>query len=286
MAHRVFIAFLIVIAAMAVMAVGLKGMSYYLTPLPLRPFHADYREMKPSGSISHGLGVVGAAMIVVGVTMYSTRKRVRVFWNLGRLSTWLEFHIFLCLLGPVLVMYHTTFKAGGIAAISLWTMLSVVTSGIVGRFLYVLIPRNLKGTELTSSQINEEFDRLGVLLLQTELGVQLLRHIDASFASVKRPETFVQTLSAFLRLQALKREVRRSVRTMITSSALPQRTAHTLYSLASARASLIQRSIILLQVEKLFYYWHAIHVPFTAIMFITLAMHIGVAVWMGYHWKF
>jgi hypothetical protein len=159
-AHKFFILFLLAIGFLAFIAVGIHGFDYYTTPKSDRAFRPDYAEMKPSGYFSHGLGVIGATMITVGVALYSSRKRIRALWNLGRLSSWLEFHIFLCLVGPVLVIYHTTFKAGGIAAISLWTMLSVAASGIVGRFLYVIIPRNIKGSQLNSQQNNEEFYRL------------------------------------------------------------------------------------------------------------------------------
>lgn len=113
MAHKVLLAFLMFITVAAVVAVGINGFGYYTTPLPQRPFLPEYRTMKPSGNYSHGLGIVGAAMITIGVAMYSTRKRVRSLWNLGKLSRLLEIHIFLCLLGPILVVYHTTFKAGG-----------------------------------------------------------------------------------------------------------------------------------------------------------------------------
>jgi hypothetical protein len=242
--------------------------------------------MKPSGYFSHGLGVIGATMITVGVALYSSRKRIRSLWNLGKLSSWLEFHIFLCLVGPVLVIYHTTFKAGGIAAISLWTMLSVAGSGIVGRFLYVLIPRNIEGGQLSSQQINEEFDRLGSELRESELGAKLLRDIDKHFATVKRPETFRQVITTYSSLMRSKRQVRRAVNRLIAKSNLSPAMARSLSKAASARASLIQRSIVLLQAEKLFYYWHAIHLPFSVIMFITLAVHIGVAIWLGYRWIF
>lgn len=286
MAHKVFITFLLAIGFFAFVSVGVHGFDYYTTPRSERAFRPDYAEMKPSGTFSHGLGIIGATMITVGVAMYSSRKRIRALWNLGKLSSWLEFHIFLCLVGPVLVIYHTTFKAGGIAAISLWTMLSVASSGIVGRFLYVLIPRNIKGGELTSHQINEEFDRIGAVLRESELGTKLLRAIDKHFAAVKRPETFFETLTTYFSLIKSKRQVRRAVRLLLSKSNLPPDVAKTLYKAASSRASLIQRSVILLQAEKLFYYWHAIHLPFSVIMFITLAVHISVAVWLGYRWMF
>jgi hypothetical protein len=286
MAHKFFIFFLIAIGLFAFFAVGMHGFDYYTTPKPERAFRPDYAEMKPSGYFSHGLGVIGGTMITVGVALYSSRKRIRALWNLGRLSSWLEFHIFLCLVGPVLVIYHTTFKAGGIAAISLWTMLSVAASGIVGRFLYVLIPRNIKGGQLTSQQINEEFDRLAAVLRESELGSKLLSDIDKHFAAVKRPETFWQTVTTYFSLMKSKRQVRRALKRLISKSNLSPTTARTLYKAASSRASLIRRSIVLLQAEKLFYYWHAIHLPFSVIMFITLAVHIGVAIWLGYSWIF
>ncbi len=286
MAHKFFVLFLLAIGVFAFIAVGIHGFDYYTSPQSDRAFRTDYAEMKPSGTFSHGLGIVGATMITVGVALYSSRKRIRSLWNLGKLSSWLEFHIFLCLVGPVLVIYHTTFKAGGIAAISLWTMLSVAASGIVGRFLYVLIPRNIKGSELSAQQINEEFDRIGAVLRESELGTRLLRDVDKQFSNIKRPETLRETVTTYFSLMKSKWRVRRAVRQLLSKSDLPAGVAKTLYKAASSRASLIQRSIILLQAEKLFYYWHAIHLPFSVIMFITLAVHIGVGIWLGYRWIF
>ena len=113
MAHKVFAIFLVFTTLTAVLAVGIHGLGYYLTSIQERPLRTDYVRMKPSGSYSHGLGILGASMLVIGVSTYSTRKRVRSLWNFGKLSQWLAFHIFLCLLGPTLVVFHTTFKAGG-----------------------------------------------------------------------------------------------------------------------------------------------------------------------------
>jgi hypothetical protein len=39
-------------------------------------------------------------------------------------------------------------------------------------------------------------------------------------------------------------------------------------------------------VERGFYYWHAIHFPFSIIMFLTLAAHVTVAILLGYTWIF
>lgn len=284
MAHKVFIIFLLLTGISAFVAVGVHGLDYYLSPVSERAFRDDYVAMKPSGLYSHALGILGGGLVTIGVLMYSSRKRIRSLWQLGKLSSWLEFHIFLCLLGPVLVVYHTTFKAGGIAAICLWSMLSVAASGIVGRFLYVLIPRNLKGSELSAHQINEEFDRISASLRGSEVGMKLMRIVDQRFAAIGRPSTILDTLRTYMRLISIKREIKRTAKKLLAGSGTSRQAGRTLYKAAAARASLIQRSVILLQVEKLFYYWHAIHLPFTIMMFLTLAVHIGVALWLGYRW--
>ncbi|HXG01732.1 MAG TPA: hypothetical protein VNL69_13130 [Bacteroidota bacterium] len=286
MAHNVFIAFLFVVSLAAILAIGIHGFAYYTTPVSQRPFRPDYEIMKPSGTYSHGLGIIGSSMIITGVAMYSTRKRVRALWNLGRLSRWLEVHIFLCLLGPILVIFHTTFKAGGIAAVSLWCMVSVAASGIVGRFLYVQIPRNLKGTELTDLEIARELERMGEALARFPFGRQLIEQMDEQFSSLKKPSTMRETLMQLIRLQAMKRRVRHMLHVAIGRSGLASEQARGVFKLASSRAALIQKTVLLAQMERLFFYWHAVHLPFTVIMFLTLAAHVAVTIVLGYRWIF
>jgi hypothetical protein len=286
MAHKFLIISLFLIGLTAILAVSINGLDYYSSPIKSRAFNPEHKTLKSSGKIGHGLGIIGISMIIVGIAMYSTRKRVRALWNLGKISTWLEVHIFLCLLGPILIIYHTTFKASGIAAISLWSMLSVAASGIIGRFLYILIPRTTTGSEMTTNQINEQFDAQEKVLLENEIGRDLRKLIDQYFTRLKRPENLFQTIQAFIHLQKLKHQVKKHVRTEVAASFVEYKVAHKLVKVASARATLIQKSLLLIQVEKLFYYWHAIHLPFTAIMFITLAVHIGIAFWLGYFWIF
>ena len=274
------------IGAIALISLSFKGWNYYFTPLESRPFRADYQEMKPSGNYSHGLGIICSLMIVVGVATYMARKRVRKFWNLGKLPRWLEFHIFLCLVGPMLVIYHTTFKVGGIAAITFWTMVSVASSGIIGRFLYVQIPRNVRGNELSLEEINSELAQLASTLQAEQFGASLLQIIDRSFSGIQPPQGLTATIGTFFKIQRIKRQVKEYIKEITSKSKIPPHTVKQMSAAASARASLLQKSLVLGQVERLFFYWHAIHLPFTVIMFITLALHVTVVLLLGYAWIF
>jgi hypothetical protein len=61
----------------------------------------------------------------------------------------------------------------------------------------VLIPRNIKGGELTAEQINAQFDVQEKTLRETEFGRELVHFIDRSFADMKRPTSFSETAAAF-----------------------------------------------------------------------------------------
>jgi len=284
--HRVFLLFIAVLSLSAVLVLGLTGLRYYLTPIAERPFRTDHDQLKASGDYSHGLGIVGTALVIVGVSTYSTRKRIRALWRTGRLSAWLQFHIVLCLLGPILVIFHTTFKAGGVAGISLWTMISVWLSGMIGRFLYVQIPRTREGEELSTEQIQLQLAELNQGLTQTEVGRELSQQIDSTFRNVTRPTSLSGTLGALLHLSSARRMLRKSSRILIERAHLPAEKGIAIQKTVDARIALLQKSFALGQVARLFHYWHLIHLPFSVIMFITLAAHVVVTILVGYTWIF
>lgn len=95
----------------------------------------------------HGLGILGFILMLMTETLYSLRKRSRsASW--GRMSAWLQFHIFTGLVGPYMVLLHTSWKFNGLAgAVTLLTII-IVVSGIIGRYIYTRIPRTLDGLEI------------------------------------------------------------------------------------------------------------------------------------------
>jgi hypothetical protein len=146
------------------------GLPYYLTPLDERPFSALHELYAPTGLIGHGFGIIGSLLVVVGVVLYTARKRVRFLARFGKLRDWLHFHIFLCLVGPYLVLLHTTFKFGGFVAISFWSMAAVVGSGVFGRYVYSWIPKTISGGFVGAEEIRE---RMEALLVQAQASAGL-----------------------------------------------------------------------------------------------------------------
>ncbi|MBI5950798.1 MAG: hypothetical protein HY865_04015 [Chloroflexi bacterium] len=95
----------------------------------------------------HLLGILGFILMLMTEILYSLRKRTRsASW--GRMSSWLQFHIFTGLVGPYMVLLHTSWKFNGIAGVTTLFTLIIVVSGFVGRYIYTRIPRTLDGLEI------------------------------------------------------------------------------------------------------------------------------------------
>jgi hypothetical protein len=103
------------------------------------------KEIPPAADLfGHSLGILGFILMLMTELLYSLRKRSRsARW--GRMSSWLEFHIFTGLVGPFMVLLHTSWKFNGLAGISTLFTVIIVISGFVGRYIYTRVPRTTDG---------------------------------------------------------------------------------------------------------------------------------------------
>ena len=100
-----------------------------------------------SDLFGHGLGILGFILMILTETLYSLRKRTRsASW--GKMSTWLQFHIFMGLVGPYMVLLHTSWKFNGLAGATTLLTMIIVVSGFIGRYIYTRIPRTMEGLEI------------------------------------------------------------------------------------------------------------------------------------------
>jgi hypothetical protein len=110
-----------------------------------------YRAIPAAASLfGHLIGILGFLLMLVTETLYSFRKRSRkARW--GSMQAWLKFHIFTGLVGPYMVLLHTSWKFNGLAGATTLLTALIVISGFIGRYIYTLIPRTLDGTEISNS---------------------------------------------------------------------------------------------------------------------------------------
>ncbi len=264
----------------------MSGMEYYRLPLVERPFSPLHHLYAPTGVVGQGMGIVGTLFIVVGVSMYSLRKRANGLRQLGKLKYWLEIHIFLCTLGPFLALLHTTFKFGGIVAISFWSMTLVVASGFFGRYVYVRIPKTLNGRFLSVTEVRETVRELA-RTVEEESGLPT-EEIEALLTPVqpKASGSIVGALRLSVRGWARRQADRRRLERALTSAGVPSATRERIVEHILEQRRLGSQVALLHPFLRAFRYWHAFHLPLATVMMIILALHVSVSVMFGYTWIF
>ncbi len=270
--HRIYIGTMVSIVILITIYLAFTGYSYYSTPLEERFYHPSHNWFKPSGLFGQGLGVVGTFLILFGVSIYIARKRYNVLAKYIRLKYLLEFHIFLCTLGPILVLFHTAFKFGGIVSVAFWSMVAVVASGVIGRFIYIQIPRTIEGRELSLNEVkNLKTDVTEVLTKKYNLDPQVIQlfvnFTNETETAQKKPS--IGILDKTLKQHQIEPAERKSILAMVKNE-----------------RSLSRKIGRLELMKRLFKYWHVAHMPFALIMLIIVIIHIVVAFTFGYKWIF
>jgi hypothetical protein len=122
------------------------------------------KEIPPASELfGHSIGIVGFILMLMTETLYSLRKRSRsVRW--GRMSTWLQFHIITGLVGPYMVLLHSSWKFNGLAGVTMLFTVIIVISGFIGRYIFTRIPRTLDGLEIEGTLSQEALKQARRLL--------------------------------------------------------------------------------------------------------------------------
>lgn len=279
--HRIVISFLILIVILSVAILLYIGSDYYATSMEQRHFHPENQNLKASGIIGHGLGIVGSIMIIVAVFGYMARKRIHLFSRVGVLKYWLELHIFLCTLGPVLILFHTTFKFGGIVAVSFWCMVAVVLSGVVGRFIYIQIPRSIEGRELNLQELDEIKHETNRQLRKTITLDESIYEILDNYSGEKS-----KGIGEVIWRSKKERVAIKQLRSELKVQKVPKNKSREVLNLFKDQISLKKRIDRLVIMQNLFKYWHVAHLPFALVMLVIMIIHVVVVITFGYEWIF
>lgn len=257
--------------------VRLGGFQYYTTPLAVRGYEAMHRALRPSGPFGQTFGVFGGVLMLVPF-LYMLRKRFARWTWAGSMKTWLEVHLFCGILGPVLITFHTSFKFNGLISAAYWAMVVVVLSGFIGRYLYVRIPRTLRGTEVSRAELDAHAGELLTDLVQTAGSSPWLERVRALTDPAQVKGSIGGLLFGEVGLRLRLRALAREIRTSDLSYAQQDRLMH----LTTERALLVRRIAYLQKTKTAFGLWHVFHVPLVYFLLLIACVHVGVTLYLGY----
>jgi hypothetical protein len=276
LSHALALAFLVSLALIAFVFVKMGGREYYFAPTATRGYIPSHKLLRPAGRAGEAFGIAGL-LIMCMTLVYAVRKNFRSLSKIGTTKAWLEIHIFCGLVGPVLITLHTAMKFNGVVSIAYFSMVLVVLSGFIGRYLYVRIPKTLRGTEVSLEELDARAIELKAQLAAEGLPTALLRRIEEFEQGSRAGGFFFGDLRLRRGLSQLHRE-------LAAAGIAPARLIAA-DGVIRERATLLRRIATLDTSKKLFHLWHVFHKPFVYVMLAIAVVHVAVAMYFGYAGK-
>jgi hypothetical protein len=162
-------------------------------------------------------------------------------------------------------------------------MVIVALSGLLGRYLYAQIPRAISGKEEESAEVQKELDAINTRLAEAlePNSLQKVQQI-ASFeknVSASAFRSLFLCLADDFRWWSRKRKLKNFLSEQSSISASER---IEIIKLARIRQKHLRQITLLRGSQELFKYWHIFHIPLAQTMYLTMIIHIAVAIKTGY----
>lgn len=274
----------IVVPFVLFVVVAAIGTPYYALPHAERLRSALHPWFRPSGYIGQSAGIV-TFLGFLFMWLFPLRKKFRKHEWLGPVPRWLDVHIGVGLMLPIVGAIHAGFRFGGVIGLGYIAMLIVCLSGFIGRYLYVRIPRSRSGVELSLAEVSaqqrtllaEIADATGLSVID----VQEILNVESSPARVGIMAAFAQMFRDDL---ARGRALRKLRRRMKTKGATNKKRLDDAMMFARREMSLSQQARLLDATQSIFRHWHAAHRPVAIMAFVAVTIHVVVVVAVGATW--
>lgn len=244
--------------------------------------------MTPEYGVGYWLGIAGGSLMAI-LLLYPSGKKSRLFRRLGLVKHWFRVHMIIGLVAPVMVLYHCDFQVHAInSSVALYSMLLVVASGIVGRYIYARIHRGLYGERANIDELRKEMadaveNSRGIAAILPD-SVRKMQSLSAQLAGCKYTGkiNIGQSLSwsfkhHIVRLWlyfVINRELRARAKQsdVIRGNAREIRKAARAYMRRQVR--LMRRVAQLAFYERMFSVWHVLHMPLFILMVVAALVHV------------
>jgi hypothetical protein len=279
---RLHVAFL-VIGALIIGSLAWLGRDYYPLSSAERLASPDHDALRPAGDLGHGIGIA-ATVVMLSNFIYPLRKRLGFLKGSAPIGRWLSFHVFVGLLSPAVIVFHAAFQSNNVLASSTFAaLLVVVMTGLIGRFVYALVPA-AAGEPLSRSEVEAQLarrqDEMRERIANATDPHPLKRAVHRLTAEPPRhilwlllaaPYRAVASRLALWRLRGLFPDVE-DYRRFVRWIRVLERTR--------AQAALYD------PLRRFLSVWRAFHVVLAVFLVLTIAAHIGVSLYLGYAWIF
>jgi hypothetical protein len=247
----------------------------------------------PKDDLGYNLGLLGGVLMLL-LLVYPLKKRIKPLQRMGSTKPWFVFHMICGVVGPLAVIYHSTFRINSQnALVAMVSMLLVAGSGIVGRYIYVRIHKGLSSQEIKLDELegDESSDTLNLsrdMHWAPDVVQELLDF--RQFANRPAANRLVSMIN-FFKMPFIEWQVRRrchaELATHLDSRAVARQWDAAKRSLRGRQfdglvaryTATVKRRAQYDVYKRMFAWWHILHIPFVYLLAASAAYHV-VAVHM------
>ncbi|MBX7100479.1 MAG: NAD(P)-binding domain-containing protein [Myxococcaceae bacterium] len=273
-----------VLGVVILVGLWLVGKDYYTLERADRLAHPAHAVLKSAGNWGHGVGIVATGFMMSNF-LYAVRKRWRRLKGLGPIRNWLTFHQFVGFMSPLVIAFHATFQSNNVLATATAASLAVVVAtGVVGRFVFGLIP-TADGRTLEYTEVVARWERLRRRVDSLMEGVTDPTSVRSVLARATDPATAGPLIPLLWRIPM---DDRRSARLLRGARALfPSRDGFEAFADAFWRLNTLRWQVTFYRSLKRFMaIWRVLHVVLAGGLVVMITAHIGVSLFLGYKWIF
>lgn len=235
---------------------------------------------EPGSTISFFMGWFGFG-IICATNIYVYQKRQKTLLPVGQLSRSIEYHIFYGLLGPTAIVFHANFNVHGLVAISFWSMMVSVASGVVGRYFYLQLLKERVDLKDVLTRYDQAFERARSVAKHPwnnhvfeDAKWSFFVHVGGSLALHTGKAAVHEVL-----WQSIVGDVKRIIYRKHLPSELPKSLEKPLIEYSVAKRRLHSST----HYRRLMGYWHTFHRPFAIFMYVVSFIHIIAALIFRVH---
>jgi Fe-S-cluster-containing hydrogenase component 2 len=274
------------------------AMSYQYSVLKALPEYTDIAEeailekitYRAGPGLSVYLGLIGTGLMLIAA-VYPIFRRIKFFRWLSSNTMWFDFHLMAGIVGPMFIGLHSAIKLDTWVSAAFWSMVIVVISGFLGRYLYTLVPQLSSGVELEELEHQRAFERLRPTMPVAI--AELDRELNEHRADAHRIAMSPSTLMAMFWL--LRQDIARlpfivpwlslllddipgyARRHRLKQLGVDRKTRKDLSRRAARMIVIGRRQVVAPKAQVLLNSWKKVHVPFTVLLTGFAAVHIWEA---------
>lgn len=233
-------------------------------------------------------GIVGGSLMLL-LLLYPMRKRLNFMSKWLTVKFWFRLHMVFGVLGPVLIMMHSSYHLGSLnGRIALFSMLIVAISGLFGRYFYTRIHYGLYGRKATFASLRTDSElltkKLGPLFDLQPKSKKLLTDYEQSV--LHAPRGMIASAVHWVKMRytaaRLYHSVIRSLNRKLLAAAHLKgwERSKVRRKQMRMRSLLLEHRKVLRQIlefhfyERLFAIWHLLHMPLFIMMVVTGFVHV------------